>query len=120
MVALPLVLLLGACDSNARPDPAIWRVTWNSMLAVVPSESDLGSPPDEQSCQSTLGGIREQSEDLFPSPSVTVDELAAEWVAVAERSFFECPPEGQDITSFADAYDELERIELAVAAALSD
>lgn len=119
VVALPLVLLLGACGRGPRPDPDEWQDTWDSMLAVVPSESDLGSPPNEQVCQSALRGIREHSEDLIPSPSVTVDDLANEWVTVAERSFFECPPDGQDITSFDDAYEEMARIEQAIAAALS-
>lgn len=120
MVVLPLVLLLGACSRDSRPDPAAWQVTWDSTLEVIPSQAVLGSPPDAQTCQTALREIREHSEELLPTPSATVDELATEWITVAERSFFECPPDGQDITSFDDAYAEMERIEEAIAAALSD
>ena len=119
VVALPVVLLLGACDRNVRLDAAEWQDTWSSILGVIPDRTDLGSPPDPGLCQATLRGIREQSEELLPTPSATVDELAKEWITVAERSFFECPPDGQDITSFDDAYAEMERIEEAIAAGLS-
>lgn len=118
VVALPFVLVLVACSRDTRPDPAEWQDTWNSTLQVIPDQTDLGSPPDEQLCQAALREIRENSEELLPTPSATVDELANEWITVAERSFFECPPDGQDITSFDDAYAEMERIEEAIAAGL--
>jgi hypothetical protein len=43
-----------------------------------------------------------------------------EWIAVAEAAFFDCPPEGEDIDSFSDAYEELDRIEESVNTALTD
>lgn len=116
---LALVLALAGCSRDSRPTVADWRGDWDAMVGVIPPQEDLGSPPDAGLCQETLGAVREHSADLLPGPSVTVDDLVNEWIALAERAFFECPPEGQDMTSFQEAYAELERAEEAVNAALS-
>jgi len=120
MIALvALLFVTTGCSSTERPDAATWLRGWQSINALVPDQSDLGTPPDASLCQTTLGMIRERSEDLFPTPSGTVDELVNEWVAIAEAAFFECPPEGEDIASFDDAYRELRRVENSVTSALA-
>lgn len=115
-----LTLLLVACDSGTRPSAATWRPDWQALLEVIPDQSELGDPPDESLCQSTLADVREQSEGLLPTPSGSIDELAQEWVSIAEQAFFDCPPTGQDIGSFDDAYAELRRVEESVETALAD
>lgn len=118
LLVLGLCLLV-ACSRGDRPSTADWLPSWQAIVAVVPEQSKLGDPPDEALCQDTLADLRVQNEDLLPSPSVTVDDLAGEWIAVAEAAFFDCPPEGEDINSFDDAYEEMERIEESIATALS-
>lgn len=116
---MALLFVTTGCISAERPDAATWLPSWQSINALVPDQSDLGNPPDESLCQTTLGAIRESKEDLFPTPSGTVDELVNEWVAIAEAAFFECPPEGEDIASFDDAYREMLRVENSVTSALA-
>lgn len=118
-VVLGLSLLV-ACSRGDRPDTATWLPSWDAIVAVVPDQSELGDPPDEALCKETLADLRSQNEDLLPSPSVTVDDLVMEWVAVAQAAFFDCPPEGEDINSFDDAYEELDRIENSIDTALPD
>jgi hypothetical protein len=111
-------MVLAACGSEARPSAPIWEVDWNEMTELIPEQDSLGSPPEQDTCQTTLAAVREQSAGLLPSPSVTIDDLATEWITIAEMAFFGCPPAGQDIASFDDAYAELQRIEQSVATAL--
>lgn len=118
LLLISLLLVLAACGSESRPNAPIWEVPWNEMIALIPEQDSLGSPPDQDTCQTTLAAIREHSAELLPSPSVTIDDLANEWISVAEMAFFGCPPVGQDIASFDDAYAELSRIEESVAVAL--
>lgn len=113
-------LLFTACVPEGRPDAATWRPHWQALIGVIPDQSEIGKPPDDSLCQATLADVREQRKDLLPSPSDNVDDLANEWVAVAEEAFFDCPPAGRDIDSFADAYAELHRLENSVETILSE
>jgi len=108
------------CAGTDRPDVATWLSSWEGIISVVPDQADLGDPPDAELCEATLASVRSGNEDLRPSPSVTVDDLVAEWVAVAKATFFDCPPKGEDIDSFSEAYEEMGRIEESVETALSD
>lgn len=118
ILILVLGLLTAACGGEKRPDVATWLPRWEAIVSVVPDQSELGDPPSEALCQQTLADLRTANEGLLPAPSVTVDDLVTEWIAVAEAAFFDCPPEGEDINSFADAYEELDRIEQSVDTAL--
>lgn len=113
------LLAVSACSSSPRPDAADWLPSWDALVATVPAESSIGSPPDAALCESTLGALRINIETVTPGPSPTVDDLVAEWISIAEAAFFECPPQG-DPGSFAAAYDELARIENSVDAALQE
>jgi hypothetical protein len=120
LLLMSLALSLAACGSESRPNPLIWEMDWNEIVAVIPEQDSLGSPPDQDTCQTTLAAIREQTTGLLPSPSVPIDDLANEWIMIAEAAFFGCPPEGQDIGSFDDAYTELSHIEQSITSALED
>lgn len=120
VLVLTLLLATSACGGGERPETGEWLPGWETITAVIPDQRDLGDPPDHSLCETTLASIRTENEDLLPSPSVTVDDLVTEWVAVAEAAFFDCPPEGDDIDSFDAAYEELRRIEDSVETALAD
>ena len=111
-----VIVSVAACGSDERPSNAEWLPGWDAMLAVVPEQSELGSPPDSELCQSTLSALRVESEGLIPTPSAAIDDLVADWTAIAEAAFFECPPEG---STFAESYDEMSTIEEAIDTALS-
>lgn len=115
-----LVLVVAGCNSTDRPDAATWLRSWQAITAVIPDQADLGDSPEESICQTALAAVRERRADLLPTPSARVDELANEWVSIAETAFFECPPQGESINSFDDAYRELARVEESVETALSD
>jgi hypothetical protein len=115
---MSLGLLFSACASEPRPNALVWEISWNDMVEVIPEQDSLGSPPDQDTCQTTLAAVREHTSGLLPSPSVTIDDLANEWITIAEAAFFGCPPDGQDIGSFDDAYAEMSRIEDSIATAL--
>lgn len=119
LLALAVASSLAACSGQQRPDPETWLPHWEAEIAAIPAQDELGEPPDQALCQDTLALVREENEDLLPSPSVTVDDLVTEWIAVAEAAFFDCPPEGDDIDSFDSAYEELTRIEESIETALS-
>lgn len=111
-----LTISVVACGSDPRPTNAEWVPEWESMMAVVPDESLLGAPPNEQLCQDTLSALRLENEGLIPTPTSTIDDLVADWTAIAEAAFFECPPEGG---SFTEAYDEMATIEDSIDTALT-
>ena len=120
IVVAAFAVTVGACESSERPDAASWQPAWQEVIGIVPDQAELGETPDQALCQDVLADLREKSEGLTPAPSVTVDDLAGEWIAVAETAFFECPPGEQDLSSFADAYEEMNRIEESVETALND
>ena len=119
-IAALLLISIVACSSNDDGDSERWRLDWQRVTSVVPEQSELGDPPDQDVCRSTLADIRAAQEDLPPAPTEGIDELSNEWVAIAEETFFECPPQGPDIDSVEDAYRELQRIEDAIQVALAD
>jgi hypothetical protein len=121
IAALLLTISIAACDSSDNDsDLERWRLDWQRVTSVVPEQSELGDPPDQDVCRSALAEIRAVEEDLPPAPTEGIDKLSNEWVAIAEETFFECPPQGPDIDSVEDAYGELQRIEDAIQAALDD
>ena len=110
-----VVLMAAACSPGSdQPDAASWLEKWDSTVNLLPPLESMAAEPDTDFCRSVLSDLREANEGLLPSPSGRVDELAREWMAVAEAAFFDCPPDGEDIGSFADAYDELDRLEEAI------
>ena len=86
------------------------------MVAVLPPEADLGTPPEEEVCQDTLSELRIANEGLLPTPTKAIDDLVADWTAIAEAAFFECPPEGG---TFFETYAELATIAESIDTALN-
>jgi hypothetical protein len=119
-IFVAFALMLAGCSSTDRPDAERWRLDWQMMVSLIPDQFELGDPPNQELCQETLAGIRAQSEDLLPSPASSIDELANQWISIAEEAFFDCPPEGQEIASFDDVYIEMQRVQDSVDTALAD
>lgn len=113
LVAIAVVLLLGACADQTRPTVAEWQPKWQAVLASVPEQPGVGEVPDAL-CTETLGALRTLRPDLTPTPGLAIDDAVQEWFQIAEDAFFECPPRSEVIGSFADAYSELLRLEAEV------
>lgn len=110
--------MLASCGEGDRPSTEAWLAEWESLTASVPTEAELGDPPDSDLCARTLARIREAAPDIRVTPDLASDAPVEEWVSVAEAAFFECPPDSGEITSFAETFEELDRIEREVAAGL--
>lgn len=119
LFAAALLVVVG-CAASDRPEAAEWQTEWQAIVDVIPDESEIGDPPSEDLCRTTLADVRTLSEDLLPAPTASIDDLANEWVSLAEEAFFDCPPEGQDVDSFEDAYNEMRRVQNSIETALAD
>lgn len=115
---MAVALTVSACGESARPATDDWLVEWERLTASLPSEAELGDPPDMQMCARTLARIREAAPALRITPELAADAPVEQWISVAESTFFECPPERGDTDGFEEAFANLERIEQEVAAGL--
>lgn len=109
-----LLLAVTACGEDDRPTVEEWRPVWDRAVAAIPSRQALGDDPSAPTCEAVLVVIREAAPDLLPSPDLAADGAVGDWVAVAEETFFECPPTGPTVTSFDEAYEELDRLRAEV------
>lgn len=119
VLAVAFTFLLVSCSGNP-PDAETWQPEWQALVEVVPEQTELHDPPDQSLCEGVLAAIREGNEDLLPSPSAEIDELANEWISVAEEAFFDCPPTRQDANGFDQAYMKLRELETSVDTALAN
>lgn len=115
VVLLSLVVSCGGAD---RPAPAEWQTAWTAVIEGIPSEAELGTTPDRETCDAVLSFLRDSAAGLSPKPDAAIEDVVDEWVQIAEDAFFECPPREGEIASFADAYAELRRLEAEVATVL--
>lgn len=115
-----LAVVIAACGSSERPTSEAWAPRWEVALAAIPPLDELGDQAAEEVCETSLAAVRSQAEELLPSPTSEIDEYVDAWVALAEATFFECPPDQKEINSFDAAYSELARIEDSVESALED
>lgn len=113
--SLALVALLTACGET-RPTTEDWQSTWNSTVLLIPELASIEPAPSDSVCESVLVSLRTSEEDLFPTPSESLDPTVRTWFEVAEGAFFECPP--GEPGGFASAYEEMETLEAEVDAVL--
>jgi hypothetical protein len=116
---LLVVLLSGACGGDGRPGADAWTARWDEAVATIPRQSELGTPPDTELCNSTLVYLREVRNDLIPTPDPAIDDVVTAWIRLAEDAFYECPPDSTEIPDFDFAYRELGTLEAEVEAALA-
>lgn len=107
---LVLALLVASC-SEPRPTVAEWEPVWERITAALPAGLTGGEDPTQATCSETLGFLRSNRAELFPTPDPAIDETVTEWVEVAEEAFFECPPTSAGGGSFPEAYEELLRLQ---------
>lgn len=115
MVALAITLLIGSC-SNQRLDQEGWEETWRQTVARV-EEAEAAVIP-EQRCQELLAFLRTQRDLLDPPPLERLDVPVDTWFEIAEASFFDCPPRGEEVDGWPAAFAELDVIEEEVEAVL--
>lgn len=117
IVGTVVLLTVSACGPRDRPDFDAWRTDWEAALGVIPPPA-FADAPDEATCERVVGELREARESLIPTPDITLDGTVREWIAIAEQTFFECPPREGEVVGFAEAYEELDRLRLEVEAVL--
>ena len=118
VLALGIALVAGGCSGSPRPDVAEWRTAWLGVVDGIPDIADVEAATSRDLCSATLAMLRSRSGELSPTPDLAIDDTVRNWIEVAEDAFFECPPRGGEIDSFAAAYAELERLEAEVAVVL--
>lgn len=113
------LIVAAGCSGSGRPTPETWLPEWAIAMAVVPSESDLGSAPTRDVCNTILGGLREARPSVEPTPYDALDAPVDSWFEVAEAMFFECPPHEAGLEGFSEGYEELAAFEAEVDAAIA-
>jgi len=91
-----------------------WEPAWDRVVAALPAESPTDDDPSRDACSETLAFLRSNRADLFPTPDLAIDDAVTEWVEIAEGAFFECPPNNDQVGSFAQAYEELLRLQAEI------
>ena len=114
MLLVVLALLQGACADQSRPSVASWQAQWDEVVASIPEEAAVGEAPSNDLCTEVLTTLRELRPPLTPTPDLAIDDAVQEWFQIAEDAFFECPPRSELISSFADAYREMSRLEAEI------
>lgn len=112
-VLIIVVALVSACG-EPRPSVAEWVPTWNQVLSIIPEEPTGDELPGTV-CEDALASLRAETVALFPTPDSVLDDTVRDWVAAAEHTFFECPPND----GFDDAYGVMLRLEQEVDAVLA-
>jgi len=115
---LAIAIVTGGCSNASRPDVGEWRSRWLGVIDELPEEVELSGNAAEDVCAETLALLRSTSGDLLPTPDLAIDDTVRQWIALAEDAFFECPPQGGEINSFARAYAEMDRLQAEVAVVL--
>jgi hypothetical protein len=108
------VALIASACATVRPSVEEWQPAWEDITAAIPPQAVVGENPPRALCNNVLASLREGQADLFPTPDLAIEDTVKEWVKVAEDAFFECPPDNDEIGSFAEAYAELLRLEREV------
>lgn len=113
-----LLMAVAGCGADSRPSAEEWQTIWDGVVEGIPTAAELGEPPDQSICTSVLATLREESQELFPTPDLAIDSTVREWVRVAEDTFFACPPSSAQVPSLEFALGELDRLEAEVDAVL--
>lgn len=120
-MVLVVTLLAGitACSGDGRPSADEWQPQWDAVLDAMPTQDELGDPPDPELCEQTLGMLRQETPALQPTPDMAIDDVVRQWAHIAEAIVFECPPQSHALPDLDHAYAELALLEAEVDAALA-
>ncbi len=113
-VVVVIVGLVAASCGTERPAVDEWQPAWERISSGIPTEAATGEGPSRDDCSETLAFLRNNREELFPTPDLAIDDTVTDWVEIAEDAFFECPPENEQIGSFSEAFRELTRLQAEI------
>jgi len=117
MVLLAAALMLSACGGD-RPASDEWKQRWDRLVTAIPDEVAVSQDDSGDLCREALAFLRSNRAGLVPTPDVAIDDTVTNWIEIAEDAFFECPPSNAQIGGFAEAYEELLRLQEEVEAVL--
>lgn len=106
-----VVGLLAGC-SEPRMSLQNWEQVWDQTVEHV-QRADAQEIP-EQECTEILAYLRQQRPRLNPLPVEGLESPVDSWFELAESAFFDCPPDGEPISSWADGFEQLSRLEAEV------
>lgn len=118
VLASAVAVALAGCSEPRAEDP-LWGAEWDAVVALVPDLTEITALDDPSDrCADVLGDLREARPLLAAAPEPALDGPVTTWFDVAETTFFECPPDGEQINGFGEAYSEMERLEAEIDAVL--
>lgn len=110
-----VLLFLVACGGDPPPvSDDEWFRAWDGVVDLVPAQDALDEADPSEQCGRTLARLREARPALPSPPRPALEGPVERWFEIAEDMFFECPPDGGTIASFADGYDELSTLEAEI------
>lgn len=112
VVVLAALALVGC--GNDRPSSEDWQPDWQRIVDAVPELAVLEGSDTTTVCGDTLAFLRGNRADLLPAPDLAIDDAVTIWFEIAEDAFFDCPPQNEQVGSFAEAYAEMSRLEAEI------
>lgn len=109
--ALALLVAVSAC-SEPRMSLDAWEQVWEQTVDRIAETEADEIPPEE--CTKVLAYLREQRPRLSPLPADGLEKPVNSWFEVAQAAFFECPPDGEKMKGWQEAFERLEVIEAEV------
>lgn len=113
--ALAIVSGITAC-AEPRLSLNVWEEVWQQTVDRV-AQMENGEIPEDE-CTQVLAYLREQRPHLSPLPAEGLEKPVNSWFELAQAAFFECPPDGERVKGWTDAFEQLRVIEAEVAAVL--
>lgn len=115
-LATATAILIGGC-SEPRMSLTNWEQVWEQTVDRVARVEAAEVPEDE--CSDLLTYLRMQRPRLDPSPVEGLEKPVDAWFELAEAAFFECPPDNEAVSGWAEAFERLSVLEAEVATVLA-
>jgi len=90
MIGVAVIALLAGCAFDDRPSSSEWGNRWEQKQALVPTEDEMIGG-GRSYCDQLVADLREQLDDLDPTPSESIDPALDSWSAHLRTLAFECP-----------------------------
>ncbi|MBW3666852.1 MAG: hypothetical protein KY394_04575 [Actinobacteria bacterium] len=115
-LAIVTGILVAGC-SEPRMSLESWEQVWDQAVDRV-ARVEAPDIPEEE-CSEMLAYLRELRPMLDPPPVEGLQKPLDSWFRLAESAFFECPPDGETVSGWADAFERLSLLESDIAAVLA-
>ena len=89
-----------------------WEQVWDQTVEHV--QRAEAQEIREQQCTEMLAYLRQQRPRLNPLPADGLENPVDSWFELAESAFFDCPPDGEPISDWADTFEQLATLEAEV------